>query len=139
MQHFWHIMLYYFRKGKNATETPKTICVVYGEGVVTDWTCQKWFAKFYAGDFSLDHAPWSGRSVEVDSDQIKTLFKNNQSLHHVGDSQHTQNIQINKVIGENKKCVFYFMENTKWTFWPTEYFLKDDFRNFIILVLCIKM
>ena len=29
-----------------------------------------------------------------------------------GDSQHTQNIQINKVTGENEKCVFYFMEQT---------------------------
>ena len=27
-------------------------------------------------------------------------------------SQHTQNIQINKVTGENEKCVFYFMEKT---------------------------
>ena len=28
----------------------------------------------------------------------------------MGDSQHTQNIQISKVIDENEKCVFYFME-----------------------------
>ena len=28
----------------------------------------------------------------------------------MGDSQHTQNIQINKVIVENEKCVFYFTE-----------------------------
>ena len=28
-------------------------------------------------------------------------------LYHVGDSLHTQNIQINKVIGENEKCIFY--------------------------------
>ena len=34
-QHFQHIMLYYFKKGKNATETQK-ICAVYGEGAVTD-------------------------------------------------------------------------------------------------------
>ena len=27
-----------------------------------------------------------------------------------GESRHTQNIQINEVIGENEKCVFYFME-----------------------------
>ena len=33
---------------------------------------------FPAGDFSLDHAPWSGRRVEVDSNQIKTLTENNQ-------------------------------------------------------------
>ena len=38
-----------------------------------------------------------------------------------GNSQHTQNIQINKVIGENEKCVFYFTEKTKRTFWPTQY------------------
>ena len=41
-------------------------------------------------------------------------------LCHVGDSQPTQNIQINKVIGENEKCVFYFTEKTKWTFWPKQ-------------------
>ena len=45
MQHFWHIMLYYFKKGKNATET-KRICAVYGEGAATDRTCEKWFLKF---------------------------------------------------------------------------------------------
>ena len=42
-QHFQHIMLYYFKKGKNATEMQKKICAVYGEGAVTD---QKQFAKF---------------------------------------------------------------------------------------------
>ena len=68
MQHFWHIMFYYFTKGKNTT----------GEGAVTDRTCQKWFAKFHAGDFSLDDAPRSGRPVEVDSDQIETLIEGNQ-------------------------------------------------------------
>ena len=46
MQHFRHTMLYYFKKGKNATEMQKKICAVYGEGVVTDQTCQKWFGMF---------------------------------------------------------------------------------------------
>ena len=76
-QHFWHIMLY-FKKGKNTTETQKNICAMYGEGAVTDQTCQKWFAKFHAGDFSLDNAPWSGRPNEVDRDQIKTSTENSQ-------------------------------------------------------------
>ena len=35
---FWHIT--------NATEMQKKICAVYGECVVTDRMCQKWFAKF---------------------------------------------------------------------------------------------
>ena len=54
---FWHIMFIVSRKVKNTTETQKKkICVVYGEGAMTDWTCQKWFVKFRAGDFSLDDA-----------------------------------------------------------------------------------
>ena len=45
---------------------------------MTDRMCQKWFAKFCSGDFWLDDAPRSGRPVEVDSNQIKTLIENNQ-------------------------------------------------------------
>ena len=51
---------------------------MHGESAVTDQTCQKWFAKFRAGDFSLDDAPPPGRPVEIDSDQIKTLIEKNQ-------------------------------------------------------------
>ena len=49
-QHFQHIILYYFKQGKNTTEIQKKICAVYGEGAVNDQMCQKWFAKFRAGD-----------------------------------------------------------------------------------------
>ena len=45
-QHFRHIKLYYFKKGKNAIEMQKKMCAVYGEGAVTDQTCPKWFVKF---------------------------------------------------------------------------------------------
>ena len=34
-QHFWHIMVYYFKRGKNTTETQK-ICAVCGEGAVIE-------------------------------------------------------------------------------------------------------
>ena len=68
-------MLYYFKKGKNTTEMQKKTCAVYGDGPVADRTCPKWFAKFHAGDFSLDDAPWSGRPVDVDSDQIKKYLR----------------------------------------------------------------
>ena len=40
-----------------------------------DPTCQNWFAKFRARDFSLDSAPQSGRPVEVDSYQIEALIE----------------------------------------------------------------
>ena len=32
-------------------------------------------------------------------------------LYHMGDSQHIQNIQINKIIGENEKCVLFYGKN----------------------------
>ena len=41
----------------------KKICAMYGEGAVIGQMCQKWFAKFQAGNFSLDDAPQSGRQV----------------------------------------------------------------------------
>ena len=47
-QHLQHVMLYYFKKGKNATEKQKEIHVVYGEGPVTDQMCETWFAKLCA-------------------------------------------------------------------------------------------
>ena len=48
-KHFQHIMLYYFKKGKNTTEMQKKKnCAVYGEGTTTNRTCQNWFAKFLA-------------------------------------------------------------------------------------------
>ena len=83
-QPFWHIMLYYFKKGKNATEMPKKISAAYGEGAEADGTCQNWFARFRAGDILLDDAPWSGSPAEVDGDQIKVLRPI--SIIHVGDS-----------------------------------------------------
>ena len=44
-------------------------------------------------------------------------------LYHTGNSQHTQNIQINNIIAENEKCVSYFTEKMKQTLWPTQYLI----------------
>ena len=42
-----------------------------------DQMCQKWFAKFCVGDFLRNDTLWSGRPVEVDSNEIQTLTENN--------------------------------------------------------------
>ena len=55
----------------------------------------------------------SGRPAEVDSKQIETLIENNQCSTTREIADITQNIQINKVIGEHEKCVFYFTEKTR--------------------------
>ena len=72
-------MLYYFKKGKNAPETPTHKRFVQcGQTAVTDQMCQKWFVKLPTGGSSLDQAPGFGRPAEVESDQIETITENNQ-------------------------------------------------------------
>ena len=112
--HFQHIMLYYFKKGKNATEMQekKKICGVYGKGSVTDQTCQKWFVKFCAGHSSLDNAPRWGRPVEVDSDQIETLIESNQ---HSAMQEIADILKISKSTKSLAK-----MENVSFIFWKNQ-------------------
>ena len=110
-------MLYYFEKGKNATEVQdKKIYAVYGEGAVTNRTCQ----TFCAGDFFAGQWCAVNRSVEVDSNQNWDVNWEQSMLYHMGERGHTQNIQVNKFIGENEKCVFHFVEKTIWAIWPTQ-------------------
>jgi len=55
-------MLFYFWKEKNATQTKKKRCAVYGENTVSERVCQNWFAKFGAGDTASENRKRSGRS-----------------------------------------------------------------------------
>ena len=65
-QRFQHIMLYYFKKGRNATETHKKICAVYREGAVSDWMCQRALRSFV-----LEISPWTTLHCHVD--QFKSI------------------------------------------------------------------
>ena len=60
-EHFRHILLFYFRKGKNASQAHKKLCAVYGDEAIKERQCQNWFAKFRSGDFSLKDEKRSGR------------------------------------------------------------------------------
>ena len=71
--HFRHILLYYFRKGKNSVQTRKKLYDVYGEKSLTERQCQNWLAGFRSGNFDLKDAPRSGRRTEVDDDKIKAI------------------------------------------------------------------
>ncbi|KOC61444.1 hypothetical protein WH47_06301 [Habropoda laboriosa] len=52
-EHFRQIMLFYFRRGKNAFETCKKICTVYGANAMDDSTWRNRFRKFMEGNFVL--------------------------------------------------------------------------------------
>ena len=67
--HFRHIMLYYFKKGENATETQKKICAVYGEGAMTDWTRQKSGLR----SFVLEISRWTMLHGRVDQLKLTAI------------------------------------------------------------------
>ena len=75
--HFRHILLYYFRKGKNAVQARKNLYDVHGEKSLTERQCQNWFARFRSGGLDLKDAPRSRSPTEVDDDKIKAMIENN--------------------------------------------------------------
>ena len=79
------------------------------EKAMTDWTCQKWFVKFHAEDFSLDNVLWLGSEAEVYSDQIKTFRTINVTVStwEIADILKISK-SINKVIDENEKRVLFY-------------------------------
>lgn len=75
--HFRHILLFYFRKGKNARQAYEKLRKVYGDNALQERQCQRWFTKFRTGNFNLNDALRSGRPTEVDDDKIKALIESN--------------------------------------------------------------
>lgn len=73
--HYRHILLYYFQKGKNASQVHKKLCEVYGVKAIKERQCQNWYLKFRRGDLSLkdDHRP--GRSLDVSEEQIEEIIE----------------------------------------------------------------
>ena len=67
VQHFWHSMLYYFKKGKNTTEMQEKSFVSYMEKVL--WLIErvKSGLRSFAGDVSL----WMMPRSQVD--QLKLI------------------------------------------------------------------
>ena len=65
-QHFWYIILYYFKKGKNSTEMQKKIHAVYGEGAATGRSWQKWLQSFM-----LEISRWT--MLHSQEDQLKLI------------------------------------------------------------------
>ena len=119
-QHFQCIMLHYFKKGKNITEMQKKRSVQFMEKVMWRTEC----VKSGLQNFLVLLTFWPNDSLLWGLCTERGLAAPLPFTHQkpiAGDSLHTQNIQINKVTGDNEKCVFYFTEETIRTFWPTLY------------------
>ena len=70
--------------------------------------------------FVLETSHWTmlrqlGRPVGIDSGQIETLIENNQH-YIIWEIANILKISKSIVIGENEKCIFYFMEKKHMDF-----------------------
>ena len=80
-QHFWHIMLYYFKKGKNTNETWKMICVMHGEGAVPDQLCHRGLQSsvLEISDWMMLHSQnswsWQPSNWDVENNQRFTMWE----------------------------------------------------------------
>ena len=70
-----YVMLFYYKKGKNAAQTSRKICEVYGADAVSERRTQKWFVRFRSGNFDVKDRPRSGRPVTEKVDEILQLVK----------------------------------------------------------------
>ena len=76
------MILWEFKKDKNATEAAEKICSVYGEGVNTDFQVRNWFSMFSSCDalsrdepiqrHSLDFVQYILRELEECNPHIST-------------------------------------------------------------------
>ena len=116
-QHFWHIMLYYFKKGKNETEMKKKKDLCSAGRRCRVWlnvskvVCKVSCCRLLAGQCStVGQTGWSWRRSDWDINWEQS------TLYHVGDGRHTQISKSIKLLVKMKKVSFILWKKTKWPF-----------------------
>ncbi|GFX21374.1 histone-lysine N-methyltransferase SETMAR [Trichonephila clavipes] len=67
-------MFYEFQNKLSATECHKKMCERLESNIVSYDTVKVWFRKFKARSFDIEDDPRSGRSIEVNCDQLKQII-----------------------------------------------------------------
>lgn len=68
--HIRHVLLFCHETGKNASQAHRDLTQAYGDEAPSVETCRRWYARFRAGDLSLQDLPKSGRPVAVDDEDL---------------------------------------------------------------------
>ena len=118
-QYFWSIMLYNFKKGKNATEIQKKMCSIWRrccDGLnVSEVVCEVLCWRFIARQCSMVRlTSWGWKQSSWDFDWEQSTFY----MQEIADI-----LKISKLIKllVKVKNVSFILWKTKWTLWPTQY------------------
>ena len=74
------LLLHQFLLGHKATEAKNNICQTMGQDIISTRTAERWFNRFNNKNYELDDSSLSGRSVEVDLNQLKQLIEDDRGL-----------------------------------------------------------
>ena len=70
-----HVLLYYYRKGKSASQALTKLCSIYGHEILEERQCKRWFEEFRSGNFSLKSVQLPSPAVEIDDIAIKNIIE----------------------------------------------------------------
>ena len=68
------VLVHYFNMKKSAAESHRILVEVYGQHALAERTCQKWFARFKSGDFSLEDEERPGQPRKFEDEELEALL-----------------------------------------------------------------
>ena len=76
---FRPFFLYKYKLNQSATETARKVNQAFGNDSVNERTVRRRFAKFCAGNFSLEDKPRRGRPTVIQDEDLMTLVETDPS------------------------------------------------------------
>jgi len=87
-----YVMLFYYKKGKNAAQICRKICEVYDADAVSECRTQEWFVRFRFGNFDVKDRSRSDRPITEKVDEILQLIEQDR---HVSCQEIANELRIN--------------------------------------------
>lgn len=78
--HLRDCLIYFFDRNKTATEAKEILCQTYGEGVISQTTCDKWYQRFRNGDFDVSDRRRTGRPRGLNDNDLRKMIDQNPTI-----------------------------------------------------------
>ena len=69
-----HVLLFLFNQNKNASESRRILVETYGDNVLTQDACVRWFRRFKSGDFDLKDKDRPGQPKKIEYAELQALL-----------------------------------------------------------------
>ena len=73
-EHVRHVLLFLFNQKENASESRRILVETYGDNVLTQVTCVRWFRRFKSGNFDLKDKDRPGQSKKFQDAELQALL-----------------------------------------------------------------